>query len=122
MKPHQTFTPPAQLLAQIGEEYNGTYTVHILNAKEYLQAAEELIQAKRFEAQKKGETWKGNIPETELRNAILHASVTKDGQPLPQELPSKLYEILSFVAVPLNMLSQEEGQNLLESFRPAPKN
>jgi hypothetical protein len=121
MKPYKTFTPPEFLLSQIGVEYAGTYTIHVLNAKEYLQAAEELTQQKRFDAQKEGKQAEP-FTEAEFKVAILYKSVTKDGELLPQELPSKLYEILSSVAIPLNTYSQEEGRQLFECFRGPEKN
>jgi hypothetical protein len=115
MKPYKIFVPPKSLLAQIGQEYAGVYTVYILDAKEYLETAETLTQTKRFEAQKRGEQTEV-FTEAELRSAILYRCTTKDGGPLPKDLPSKLYEILSCVAIPLNMLTQEEGRQLLECF------
>jgi hypothetical protein len=124
MKQAQTFTLTPELAAQygFGQEHQGTYIINQLNAKEYLQAAEELTQQKRLESQTQGETFKGQLNETDLRNAIFYKTVTKDGQPLAQDIPSKLYEILAFVAIPLNMLSQDEGTALLKLFRPATTN
>ncbi|MDR0470725.1 MAG: hypothetical protein LBH79_03220 [Nitrososphaerota archaeon] len=115
MKPHKTFVPPQWLLDQIGSEYAGTYTVYVLDAQEYLETAETLTRTKRYEAQKQGETAEV-FTESELRSAILYRCVTKDTGPLPKDLPSKLFEILSVVAIQLNMLTQDEGRQLLECF------
>ncbi|MCL2477616.1 hypothetical protein [Candidatus Bathycorpusculum sp.] len=115
MKAYKTFVPPKSLLAQIGSEYAGEYVVYILDAKEYLETAETLTRTKRYEAQKQGEQAEP-FTESELREAILYRSVTKDRGPLPKTLPSKLFEGLSCVAIPLNMLTHEEGRQLLECF------
>jgi hypothetical protein len=115
MRPYKVFVPPQSLLDQIGQEYAGAYAVHILDAQEYLETAEHLTVTKRFSAEAQGNL---AVPftEAELRTAILYRCVTKDDAPLPKGLPSKLYEILSLVAIPLNMLTQEEGRALLECF------
>jgi hypothetical protein len=39
MEPYQTITLPEKLIEQLGPQFKGTYTIHILNAKEYLQTA-----------------------------------------------------------------------------------
>lgn len=122
MKAYKTFVPPTSLLAQLGEEWSGTYTIHVLTAKEYLNVAEELTQKKRLESQAKNKVWVGEITETELRSAVIYRAVTKDGAALTADLPSKLFEILAFIAVPLNMITQSEGQELLKLFRDPTKN
>jgi hypothetical protein len=122
MEPYQTITLPEKLIEQLGPQFKGTYTIHILNAKEYLQTAEELTLKKRQELQAINETFNGQISEVALRTAIVYKSVTKDGQPLPEDIPSKLYEILAYVAIPLNMLNQDEGVELLKLFRPTKRN
>jgi len=115
MKAYKTFSPPKWLLDQIGSEYGGVYTVYVLDAKEYLETAETLTRNKRFSAEAQGNLAEP-FTEVELRTAILYRCVTKDAASLPKELPSKLFEILSLVAIPLNMLTQEEGRMLLECF------
>jgi hypothetical protein len=122
MKPYQTLTLPDKLVEQFGPQFKGTYTVHLLNAKEYLQTAEELTLKKRQELQKQDEVFNGQISEIELRTAIVYKAVTKDDNPLPEDIPSKLYEILAYVAIPLNMLNQDEGVELLKLFRSAKGN
>jgi len=115
MKPYKTFSPPKSLLDQIGQEYGGVYTVYVLDAKEYLETAETLTRNKRFSAEAQGKLAEP-FTESELRTAILYRCTTKDDAPLPKDLPSKLFEVLSCVAIPLNMLTQEEGRHLLECF------
>jgi len=115
MKPYKVFVPPQSLLDQIGQEYAGEYTVYVLDAKEYLETAETLTRTKRFSAEAQGKLAEP-FTESELREAILYRCVLKDSGPLPKDLPSKLFEVLSVVAIPLNMLTQEEGRMLLECF------
>jgi len=109
MKPVKTFQIPREILEQIGKEWEGTYTVHMLNAREYLQTAEELVQ----EARQKP-NWNGELSEMELKYRLTCKATTKDGQPLNpnSELPAKLYELLSSVALPVNTLTRAEAQQL----------
>ena len=115
MKPYKTFSPPKSLLDQIGSEYGGVYTVYVLTAQEYLETAETLTRNKRFSAEAQGKLAEP-FTESELRSAILYRCVLKDSGSLPKDLPSKLFEVLSLVAIPLNMLTQDEGRALLECF------
>jgi hypothetical protein len=104
-------------ISSVGSEYAGTYTVKSLMASEYLAMMEELIAAKRSESQLKGEDWTGDIPATEVRKAIVYKSTSKDGQPLPTDVPAKLFELLASVAVPMNSLDLAEQQALFQLFR-----
>jgi hypothetical protein len=118
----ETYLVSKNLMLQIGDEHAGTYVIHVLSAKEYLEASEDLIQQKRLEAQKVGNDFNGQISEIELRRAIVYKAVTKNGKQLPDDLPSKLYELLAVPAVQANMLTQEEGRELFKLFRDPPKN
>jgi hypothetical protein len=86
-------------------------------AKEYLATAEQVIQELRSEANSKGETWTGILPQTMLHRAVVYAACRKDGEVLPDDIPSKLFELLASVAVPMNTLSEAEQRNLLSCFR-----
>lgn len=113
----KSITLPQSFLDQIGSEYAGTYTVKSLMASEYLAMMENLISAKRAEAQLKDESWNGDVPVTEVRRAVVYAACSKDGSELPTDLPAKLFELLASVAVPLNTLDLKEQQELFSLFR-----
>lgn len=109
MKPHRTFDLPETVVKEIGEEWRGKYTVHLLNAREYLTVAEEMVQELR-----ESKEWNGQISDIDLRYRITVKAVTLNNKPLDakKEIPSKLYEMLSMFALPLNTLSVKEGQDL----------
>ena len=111
------YQPQMNLMQQIGDEWAGTYTVRMLMSKEYLAVTEEIIQAKRAEAQLRGDEWDGTIPLTEIRRGIVFKSCSKDGQPLAEDIPAKLFELLASVSVPMNTLDVSEGQALFTLFR-----
>ncbi len=112
MKPHDTITIPEEIAKQYDKEWSGTYEIHILNAREYLEAAEELVQ----EIREKGE-YNGTLPEFVLQYHIVCKAVKHNGQPLnPKgDIPSKIYELLQFKALPLNTLTKNEATSFFQS-------
>jgi hypothetical protein len=116
MKPVKTFSLPQQIVKQIGKEWDGKFTVHLLNAREYLEVGEDLIA----ETRSKNPSWNGELPETELRYRLVCKAVTFNDKSInPEtEIPSKLYEILQVEALPINTLSRQEVTDL---FLPSPK-
>lgn len=113
----KTITLPETFLDVIGKEYAGEYAVKSLSATEYLKIMEDLIEKKRFEAKQKDVKWNGDLPSTDVRYAIVVNSCTKDGNGLPETIPSKLFELLASVAVSLNTLNDDEQRELYKLFR-----
>ena len=118
MKPIKTFTLPDSIIEAVGSEWKGTYTVHLLDAEEYLATGEDIVN----ELRAKGE-WTGVMPEAKLKKRIVCKSITFNDKPLEPDafMPSKLFEVLQAYSVPLNMLSQQEAQDLfLRSSKASP--
>jgi hypothetical protein len=113
----KTITLPQSLVDEIGAEYAGTYTVRMLMSKEYLAVTERLIQEERERALQREQTWTGELPRTLIQRGLVYAACQKDGKPLPDDVPVKLYELLASAALPMNTLSQAEGQELYSLFR-----
>ena len=139
MKPYKSIELPTNIAEQLGSEWAGVYTVHILMADEYML----LIEKTKLDMQMQNKDWNGVIPESKVCQAIVSAAVTfkaattatkdnsaatavednsaakTESQPLCSfaGVPAKLYELLASVAIPINTLSQAEGQRLYSLFR-----
>ena len=108
MEPHKTFTLPKEIVESIGKKWAGDYTVNILSAREYLAIGDELARDLTVEQE---------IPRFKLQYEVVKKAVLKDGKPIEEDMPSKLYEALSSVVLPLNMLNQNEATVLFRLFR-----
>lgn len=108
MKAFKTFELPQSILDIIGEEWKGKYTVYTISAKEYRLFLEELLQAKRMS----NVEWDGNLQVTEVQEHILRKTVKFNDGSLPEEMPSKLYDLLYNIAIPLNMSTPAEAKAL----------
>ena len=92
-----------------GEEWAGTYTVEVIYAPESLQMYAEVAK----EIKERGFDPKDiQTLQTILNWKLLKYSAKKDGQPLPDRIPHKLYELLAPEAHKLNTLMLEEGREL----------
>ena len=100
----QTITIPA---AMLGDKWAGVYKIHILSAREYLQVGESLVQQQR-----KNPNWNGQMDMNELRINLVCKATLHNDKPVDPEMPSKLYEILSMIALPLNTISVQETEQL----------
>ena len=100
----QTIKVPASI---IGDKWAGVYKIHLLSAREYLQVGEQLVQKQR-----KDPNWNGQMDMTELRIMLVCKATLRDDKSLDTEIPSKLYELLSAIALPLNTLSTQETEQL----------
>lgn len=89
------------------EAWAGTYIVHQLSARDYLQLIDDCVLYYRNQP-----NWNGEIADSEMKLRIVAASVTKDGHVLTTEIPSKLYEILASKALPVNTVSRQEHESL----------
>ena len=90
------------------KKWAGDYTVNILSAREYLAIGDELARDLTVEQE---------IPRFKLQYEVVKKAVLKDGKPIEEDMPSKLYEALSSVVLPLNMLNQNEAAALFRLFR-----
>ncbi len=108
MKPFKSFELPQNVLDIVGEEWKGKYIVYTISAKEYRTFLEELIQSKRVSTP----DWDGNIQVTDVQEHILRKTVKLNDKDLPIEMPSKLYDLLFNIAIPLNMSTPAEAKAL----------
>jgi len=100
-----------------GQEWAGEYEVKMLYAPEDLVIYKEVAK----EIKKKG--IKPKLPnemtpkeQKEIQNLlswiVFKHSVRKDGEPLPQQVPIKIFDLLIPQVSKLNILSEKEGQDL----------
>ena len=125
MKPIKTFQLPDSIVQAIGKEWAGAYTVHELNAREYVQAlseatsfmVEECAKQNADKPEEERTQWNGVISEDVMRVFLVCKSVTLNGRQLDPriDLPAKLYEPLSLMVLPLNTLSMDEFKTLFLS-------
>ena len=101
----QTITIP---VAMLGDKWAGVYKIHILSAREYLQVGESLVQQQR----QRDANWNGQMDMNELRIMLVCKATLHNDKPVDPEMPSKLYEILSMIALPLNTISVQETEQL----------
>ena len=95
-----------------GQEWAGEYTVEVIYAPESLQMYSEVAK----EMQKKGADPRDmQTLQTLLNWKLIKYCVKKDGQPLPDRIPHKLYEFLAPEAHKLNTITLEEGRELFLS-------
>ena len=111
MKIEFELTPELAEKLQIDKKWTGKYEIRQLNAKEYLQIGEKCLQKVRMELIKQGrDNEPPVIPPFMFNFEVVLASVRFKGKRLPENIPSKLYEILSSYAIPLNLLTPQERE------------
>lgn len=105
------FKATAKLVEELGKEWEGEYEVSQLPANEYVNLGDELVD----EARKQGRDV-FDVPRSQFNMRLVLKACRHNGKALPQSVPSKLFEILANIALPLNTLSLAEKQELfLES-------
>jgi len=94
---------------QVDKEWAGTYTVEVIYAPESIMMYAELNDL--IEEQKINPTDKKRV-QILLNWLIVKYSAKKDGKPLPERIPHKIFELLAIPAHQLNTMALEEGQDL----------
>jgi len=104
---------------QVGKEWAGTYTVEVIYAPDSISMYSELDEL----IEKQGIDPKDKRKIQILLNWLLvKYSTKKDGKPLPDRIPHKIYELLVIPSHQLNTMTVEEGQDLfLESSEANPQ-
>ncbi|MFA5307005.1 MAG: hypothetical protein WC365_06170 [Candidatus Babeliales bacterium] len=125
MRAIETFRMPDSIIKTVGKQWDGLYTVHELDAREYLQAQSSatslMIEEYALQNKDKPECeqlkWNGIIPEDIMTLHIVCKSVTLNGIELSPKFPppSKIYEPLSWKALPVNTISKNEFEALFLS-------
>ncbi len=105
------FKATPSLIEQIGKEWEGTYEIRQLSALEYVNIGDELVD----EARRIGKD-AIDVPRSQFNMCLILKACSLNGKPLSDNIPSKLFEILSGIALSLNTLNLGEKQELfLES-------
>lgn len=92
-----------------GEEWAGIYTVKTLYVPDSLQIYGELDELiERFEV----DTSNQRKVQLLLNWVLVKHAVEKDGKPLPDSIPNKLFEALLPSVTELNALTVEESQSI----------
>jgi len=93
----------------LGPEWAGEYTVEVIYAPDSLKMYSEVAKEAK---EKKIDLKDVETIQTLLNWKLIKYSVKKDGKPLPDKIPHKLYELLAPEVHRLNTVTLEEGQDL----------
>lgn len=114
MKLVESFVLPQSFVEAVGKEWEGTYEVYALNAREYLKMQSDATSFMVEETKKSNMEWDGVVPNDVINLFLVCYSVKFGGEQLNprSELPGKLYEVLSIKALPHNTISKGEFEAL----------
>lgn len=92
---------------QLDKKWAGTYTVDQMNGIEYIEVGDDCIEVLK----KQGKPF-DRIPQALWNYCLIKKASKLNGEPLPDDFPSKILELLTKPALDLNTLSAEEEREI----------